>query len=101
MYLEKRICLLAYLSYYRLWGHRPIYMTVEGLYSPKATPNLDVIYRGLNYTTIYLPYLSRCPLVTSKTPCSASILETIVYKVAIYAPYPYLYHKLKMVNKEI
>jgi len=49
-------------------GSRPIYIKyVEGLGSPKATPNLDVESRGLNHTTIYLPYLSRCPLTTSET----------------------------------
>jgi len=33
-------------------GSRPIYIKyVEGLGSPKATPNLDVESRGLNYTT--------------------------------------------------
>jgi len=49
-------------------GSRPIYIKyVEGLGSLKATPNLDVKSRGPNYTTTYLPYLSRCPLTTSKT----------------------------------
>ena len=92
--------MLACLSYYRLWGCRPIYITVEGLYSPEATPNLDIIYRGLNRTTIYLLYLSCCPLVTSKTPCFVSILETMVHKVTVYALYPYPYYKPEMANKE-
>jgi len=50
-------------------GSRPIYIKyVKGLGSPKATPNLDIKSRGLNYTTIYLSYPSCCPLTTSKTP---------------------------------
>jgi len=49
-------------------GSRPIYIKyIEGLGSPKATPNLDVKSRGPNYTTIYLPYPSCCPLTTSET----------------------------------
>ena len=49
-------------------GSRPIYIKyVEGLGSPKAMPNLDIKSRGPNYTTIYLSYPSRCPLMTSKT----------------------------------
>ena len=50
-------------------GSRPIYIKyVKGLGSSKATPNLNIKSRGLNYTTIYLPYPSRCPLTTSETP---------------------------------
>jgi len=56
-------------------GFRPIYIKyIEGLGSPKAMPNLDVKSRGLNYTTIYLPYLSRCPLTTSET------LKLLIFK---------------------
>ena len=37
-------------------GSRPIYIKyIEGLGSPKATPNLDVKSRGLNHTTTILP----------------------------------------------
>jgi len=50
-------------------GSRPIYIKyIEGLGSPKAMPNLDIKSRGLNHTTIYLPYPSYCPLTTSETP---------------------------------
>jgi len=98
VYLEKRIYLLAYLSYYRLWGYRLIYITIEGLYSPKATPNLDIIYRGPNYTTIYLPYLSCYPLATSKTLYSIPIFKIKAYKVIIYASYPY--REPEIVSKE-
>jgi len=56
-------------------GFRPTYITIEGLGSPKATPNLDIISRGLNHTTIYLPYLSCCPLTTSKT------LKLLIFKM--------------------
>jgi len=49
-------------------GSRLIYIKyIEGLGSPKAMPNLDIESRGLNHTTTYLLYLSRCPLTTSKT----------------------------------
>jgi len=73
-------------------------MTVEGLYSPKATPNLDIIYRGPNYTTIYLPHLSCYPLATSKTLYSIPIFKIKAYEVIIYAPCPY--REPKMVSKE-
>ena len=33
-------------------GSRLTYITIKGLGSPKATPNLDIKSRGLNYTTI-------------------------------------------------
>ena len=98
MYLKKRIYLSACLNYCRLWGRRPIYITVEGLYSPEATPNLDVVYRGPNHITIYLPYLSHCPLATSKTLCSIPIFKTNAYEVIIYALCPY--REPKMVSKE-
>ena len=56
-------------------GSRPIYIKyMEGLGSPKATPNLDIKSRGLNYTTTYLPHPSRCPLTTSKT------LKLLIFK---------------------
>jgi len=51
-------------------GSRPIYIKyIEGLGSPKATPNLDVKSRGPNHTTIILdtfllyitPPKSLCP----------------------------------------
>jgi len=56
-------------------GSRLIYIKyIEGLGSPKAMPNLDVESRGPNYTTIYLPYPSRCPLTTSET------LKLLIFK---------------------
>ena len=79
-------------------GSRPIYIKyMEGLGSPKATPNLDVESRGPNYTTIYLPYPSRCPLTTSKT------LKLLIFKIKaqqVIVCVPYLYHKPEMVNEE-
>jgi len=40
-------------------GSRLIYIKyVEGLGSPKATPNLDVESRGPNHTTIIVPFYS-------------------------------------------
>ena len=73
-------------------------MTMEGLYSPEATPNLDVVYRGPNHTTIYLPHLSRCPLVTSKTLCSIPIFKIKAYEVIAYAPC--LYCEPEIVSEE-
>jgi len=79
-------------------GSRPIYIKyIKGLGSSKATPNLDIKSRGPNYTTIYLPYLSRCPLTTSKT-LKLLIFETKARQVI--ACVPCLYHKPEMVNKE-
>jgi len=73
-------------------------MTMEGLYSLEATPNLDVVYRGPNHTTIYLPHLSCCPLATSKTFCSIPIFKIKAYEVIVYTPCPY--HEPEMVSKE-
>ena len=57
-------------------GSRLIYIKyMEGLGSSKAIPNLDIKSRGLNYTTTYLPYLSCCPLITSKT------LKLLIFKI--------------------
>jgi len=74
-------------------------MTVEGLYFYKATPNLNIVYRGLNYITIYLPYLSHCPLATSKTLYSIPIFKTKAYEVIAYAPC--LYREPEIVSEEI
>jgi len=39
-------------------GSRPIYIKyIEGLGSPKATPNLDVESRGPNHTTIVVGHV--------------------------------------------
>jgi len=79
-------------------GSRPIYIKyVEGLGSPKATPNLDVKSRGPNHTTTYLPYPSCCPLTTSETP-KLLIFKTKARQVITCVPC--LYHKPKIVNKE-
>jgi len=79
-------------------GSRLIYIKyMEGLGSPKATPNLDVEFRGPNHTTIYLLHPSCCPLTTSKT------LKLLIFKTKarqVIACVPCLYHKPKMVNEE-
>ena len=79
-------------------GSRPIYIKyIEGLGSPKATPNLDIKFRGLNHTTIYLPHPSYCPLTTSETP------KLLIFKIKarqVIACVPCLYYKPKIVNKE-
>ena len=62
---------------------------MEGLCSFKATPNLNIIYRGLNYATTLLLYLSCCPLATSKTLYFIFIFERKAYKVIVYAFCPY------------
>jgi len=70
---------------------------MEGLGSPKATPNLDIKSRGPNYTTTYLPYPSRCPLTTSET------LKLLIFKIKarqVIACVPYLYYKPEIVNEE-
>ena len=71
---------------------------MEGLYSFKVMPNLDIIYRGLNYATTLLLYLSCCLLTTFKTFYFISIFKRKVYKVIIYTPYPY--RKPEIVSKE-
>ena len=48
---------------------------LEGLYTPKPIPNLDIKSSGPIYPTIYLPYLSCYPLTTSKTPNSSLSLK--------------------------
>jgi len=59
-------------------GSRPIYIKyIEGLGFSKATPNLDIESRGLNHTTIYLPYPSRCPLTTSET------LKLLIFEIKV------------------
>ena len=98
MYLEKKVCLLAYLSYYRLWGRRLIYITIEGLYSSEATPNLDVIYKRPNHATILFSHLSYYPLATFKALYFIFIFKRKAYKVIAYAPYPY--HEPEMVSEE-
>jgi len=70
---------------------------MEGLRSPKAMPNLNIKSKGLNHAATYLPHLSRCPLMTSKTFCSIPIFETKAYKVIAYASYPY--HDPETANK--
>ena len=60
-------------------------------------PNPDVKSRGLNYTAIYFPYLSRCPLMASKTPYSIPIFKIKAYKVIAHAPY--LYYDPKIVKE--
>ena len=72
---------------------------MEGLHSLKAIPNLDIKFRGLNYTAIYLPYLNCCPLITSKTFYYIFIFETKTYKIIVYTFY--LYYNPKTANKAI
>ena len=71
---------------------------MEGLCSFEIIPNLNVVYKGLNYTTTHLPYLSCCPLIIFKTFYFIFIFKTKAYKVIIYTLCPYC--KPKMVNKE-
>ena len=50
-------------------------MPLEGLYTPKAIPNLDIKFSGLIYPTTYFPHLSCYPLTTSKTPNSSYLRD--------------------------
>ena len=71
---------------------------MEGLYSPKATPNLDIVYRRLNYAIILLFYLGRCPLATFKALCFIPIFKRKAYEVIVYTSCPY--REPKMVSEE-
>ena len=92
---KKLFVCLTCLSCWRLY--KSIYITIEGLSSPEAMPNLDVKFKGPNHTAIYLFYLSRCPLTTFKTFYSIFTFKTKAHEVIVYAFYPY--YDLKMANK--